>query len=94
MSDTFISLHETKESHFHSIIEGELTIDGSQITILAPDQLRGITVVAERFLPLKESDKKTLDSLGIKPMPQIVKGKKINALRKYLTSKSSQLAAA
>jgi len=87
MTDTFISLHETKDSHFHTIIEGELTFDGSQITISAPDLLKGITVAAERFLPLMESDKRTLDSLGIKPMPQIVKGKKTDALRKYLVSK-------
>lgn len=94
MSDTFVSLHETSESHFHTIIEGELTFDGSQITIMAPDLLKGITVAAERFLPLKESDKKTLDSLGIKPMPQIVRGEKINALRKYLMSKKPSLKAA
>ncbi len=94
MTDTFISLHETKESHFHTIIEGELTIDGSQITIFAPDLLKGITVAAERFLPLQEKDKRTLNRLGIKPMPQIVKGEKITTLRKYLSSKKPSIKAA
>jgi hypothetical protein len=93
MSDTFVSLYETVDSHFHSIIEGELTYDGSQITIMAPDVLKGITVAAERFLPLKDSDKRTLNRLGIRPRPQIVKGEKIGPLRQYLTSKDTPVRA-
>jgi hypothetical protein len=89
MRGTFISLHQTTDSQFHTIIEGELTLDAKQITILAPDLLRGITVVAERFVPLKEQDKQHLSRLGIKPSPQIVRQKEKSALlRRFLNSRT------
>ncbi|NCC22723.1 MAG: hypothetical protein EOM26_09725 [Alphaproteobacteria bacterium] len=91
MTDTFVSLHETTDSHFHTIIEGELTFDAKQITISAPDLLRGITVAAERFVPLRDQDKRFLSRLGIQPMPQIVKQQeKAALLRKYLNRKVPQ----
>ncbi len=95
MTATFISLHGTDEAHFHSIIEGELTFDAKQIIISAPEMLKGITVAAERFIPVKDTDKKFLSRLGIKPMPQIIRqADKANLLRDYLQNRQMKRATA
>ena len=95
MTGTFISLHETDEARFHSIIEGELTFDAKQIIISAPEMLKGITVAAERFAPVKDTDKKFLSRLGIKPMPQIIRQKdKAELLRNYLENRQLKSALA
>ena len=84
MSNFFVSLYDTADSHFMAIIEGEQTRDGNQIAIHAPEPLKGITVRAKRFAPLPSPMSDVLASIGIALRPQILCAEQAEILRQTL----------
>ncbi len=84
MADIFISLHDTVESQFIAIIEGEPTSDGKQIAISAPEALKGITVRAKRFVPIARPLQEALSKIGIPAKPQILSDEEAMKFRRAI----------